>query len=176
MTPETENFDGLRRLLKLKRYEQPPPGYFNDFSRGIIVRLKSGGGEARQHPFERLLWEVRWVQRLIEAFQAKPALAVTFGAAVCALLVGGIVYLEGVEFKPAPLMPGVENFATGTPAPTTPEASATFGWNSPGSGTLAISGTNSSIDSMQPAGSLFDIGINRIKAEPASWPFRSPGN
>ena len=32
MNSENDNFDQIQRMLKLKRYEQPPPRYFNDFS------------------------------------------------------------------------------------------------------------------------------------------------
>jgi hypothetical protein len=39
MSMNEENFDSLRRLLALKRHEQPPPGYFNELARKISARL-----------------------------------------------------------------------------------------------------------------------------------------
>lgn len=166
MTPEQENFDGLRRLLKLKRCEQPPPGYFNDFSRQVIAQIKAGANEDREHVFDRLSWEVPWLQRLLEAFQAKPALAVSFGAAVCALLVGGVIYSESMEFKPATLMSRVEDLANVAPATT---AAPAFGLAEPGVGTLVAVSTNNSMNPMiQPSGSLFDV---RINPQPVSFQF-----
>ena len=110
MRPEQENFDSLRRLLTLKRYEQPPPGYFNRFSSQVIERIRSGEQLVEATWFERLGWEAPWLQRVWSIFDAKPILAGALGVAVCGLLVSGIVYSEQVE-------PPQASFATTTAVP-----------------------------------------------------------
>jgi hypothetical protein len=44
----------LSKLLRLKRYEQPPPGYFEDFLREFQRRQRT---EALRRPSWSLLWE-----------------------------------------------------------------------------------------------------------------------
>lgn len=94
MKPENENFEAVRRLLRLKQYEQPPPRYFNDFSSHVIQRLKARQPEDRDSIWEMISWEAPLLQRLISAFETKPMLTGLAGAAVCGLLVGGAVYSE----------------------------------------------------------------------------------
>jgi hypothetical protein len=158
MTPETENFDGLRRLLKLKRYEQPPPGYLNDFSQQVVAQIRANANVKQDDSMERLFGEVPWLQRLFAAFQAKPALAVSFGAAVCALLVGGVIYSESLEINP-PAMPGmpgmveVEGLAKTTPQPVVSPAIAPREIEA----VATPISTNGSLNvSLQPGGSLFE--------------------
>jgi hypothetical protein len=171
MTPEPESFDALRRLLKLKRCE-PPPDYFNDFSSQVIAQIRVGATVEREHPLDRLSWEVPWLQRLIEAFQAKPALAVSFGAAVCALLVGGVIYSESMEYKPATLPALSADAIQVKPAPV---ASTAFGLNGMGEGTLVTVSTNNSLNPIiQPGGSLFDQ--FRINPQPASFQLHGNGH
>ncbi len=94
MNPEQDEFQQLRRLLVLKRYEQPPPGYFNDFSRQVIDRIIAGEQLHQDSLFERLGWEAPWLQRFLGLFDAKPILAGAFGVAVCSVLVAGFIYSE----------------------------------------------------------------------------------
>ncbi len=97
MNPEPEKFQDLCRLLALKRYEQPPPGYFDKFSRQVIVRIRAG--ETGQDPsfLEKLTVEVRWLQRLWNGMEEKPVWAGAFGVAVCGVLFAGILYSERLD-------------------------------------------------------------------------------
>lgn len=75
-----ENFDQLRKLLALKRYEQAPPGYFNNFSTKVLARIESA--EAA---------EPTWLQKLGLQFDFKPALICACGVVICGLLSIGIL-------------------------------------------------------------------------------------
>ena len=99
MKPEQENFDPLCRLLKLKRYEQPPPRYFNDFSSRVIARVRAGEAGGR----EAALDGGSWLGRLWSLIEAKPMLPGAIGVAICAVLVFGAVLTD-----PAPNLPGSE--------------------------------------------------------------------
>ncbi|HVM51185.1 MAG TPA: hypothetical protein VMU04_24360 [Candidatus Acidoferrum sp.] len=99
MSQDSHEFESLRRLLALKRHEQPPPGYFEHFSGEVIARIKAGEG-AHESAMERLFWDAPWLQRLWAALETKPIMAGAFGAAVCALLVGSVVLSERPETQP----------------------------------------------------------------------------
>jgi hypothetical protein len=94
MSPQIENFESLRRLLALKRHEQPPPGYFENFSRQVIVRIQAGERGEDASGFGRWLLEGAWLQRFWDAFETKPALAGAFGVVVCGLLISGVIYSD----------------------------------------------------------------------------------
>jgi hypothetical protein len=106
MSQESQDFESLRRLLALKRHEQPPPGYFHNFSSEVIARIKAGEG-AHENVLERMFWEAPWLQRLWTALETKPIMAGAFGTAVCALLVAGVFYSEKPDGQPL-----VSSFAT----------------------------------------------------------------
>jgi hypothetical protein len=108
MNQDTENFEQLRRLLALKRHEQPPPGYFNNFSQQVIARIKVGERGEGSELIERLLWEASWLQRIWAAFEAKPILAGLFGVAVCGLLITGVIYSDRTDVSSVALVPGTE--------------------------------------------------------------------
>lgn len=75
-----ENFDQLRRLLVLKRYEAPPPGFFVSFSCKVTARIAAA--EAQQ---------ASWWRKLGLDFSFKPALVCALGVLVCGLLSAGVL-------------------------------------------------------------------------------------
>jgi hypothetical protein len=84
------HFRRLRKLLTLKQHEVPPPGYFNNFSREVMARIRAGEtGQAQGTALE-----MPWLLRLIQAFEAKPAFAGGFASVLCMVLLGGIVIAE----------------------------------------------------------------------------------
>lgn len=79
MNSSPEDFNDLRRLLALKRHEQPPPGYFRYLPNQIISRIER----------EERAAQSTWWQWFAAKFDAKPVFACTYGFAVSALLVMG---------------------------------------------------------------------------------------
>src|SRR5215208_4020522 len=91
MSSEQQDFEGLRRLLVLKRHEQPPPGYFHNFSLEVIARIRAGERAEASAPG----W--MWISRLWSAFEGNPVMAGAFGAAVCGLLLWGVVASDQMD-------------------------------------------------------------------------------
>src|SRR5262245_28747939 len=52
-----EQFDSLQRLLSLKKYEVPPPGYFDGFSTRVIARIE----QQSRHEGAGWSWRARWL-------------------------------------------------------------------------------------------------------------------
>jgi hypothetical protein len=159
MNQEQENFENVRRLVALKRHEQPPPGYFHHFSGNVISRIRAGelGDDVR---FANARAGVAsWLQRFWAAVESKPALAGGLGMALCAFLVTGIV-ISGQN----------ENTALTTEMPLSTPATVAqrpFAPSAFGEAPVALSSTAPVIDS-QPAGSLFDD-FRRIQPVPPSY-------
>lgn len=93
MHSPSDNTDSVQKILRLKRYEQPPPRYFNEFSGKVIARLERGEGRAS------------WWERF--GFDLRPALAAVTGAFACGLVVYGVATADDVS--PAD-MNGVQSF------------------------------------------------------------------
>lgn len=121
MNTGTEDFEKLRKLLKLKRHEQPPPGYFSRFSSLVITRLERDGESVAARV------EVPWLRNLLRLFESSPMVAGLFGSALCALVIFGIVAAD----KP-------EKASTVAFSPANPGESIAFS-TAPGSETLASS-------------------------------------
>jgi hypothetical protein len=81
METEHDQFEQVRRLLALKRHEQPPPRYFNEFSGKVIARLQAL--DAAQ--------PATWRRRLGLDFDFRPALMGVFGVVACGVLLVAVL-------------------------------------------------------------------------------------
>jgi len=159
MSSDPQNFEALRRLMLLKRYERPHPRFFNDFSTQVIARIKVG---------ERLREDPRasWIHRLWAAFETRPMWAGAAGLAACALLAAGFIMSDSVGSASAdiPQVPGgptslmVERPVVGS----MPQQAAT----------LVGFGSMNGVPPPQPGGSLFEEFRNTQKP---TWQFTSSG-
>jgi len=109
MDQNEQNFDQLRQLLKLKRHEVPPPGYFNRLPSEIISEIRAEQRSGRDS-VARLATEAPWLMRFWSALEAKPLFGGAFGAAVCALVLGALYLTEKPADRPTtvPLNAGAE--------------------------------------------------------------------
>jgi hypothetical protein len=105
MNPGQENFAELRRLLALKRHEQPPPGYFNSFSAQVIARIQAGEHQAQESALQRLVNETPWLRRIWALLDSKPVLVGAAGVTFCGLMLAVVLASEHVDTSPVPLIP-----------------------------------------------------------------------
>ena len=83
---EQNNFQDLKRLLKLKQHEVPPPGYFNHFSSDVVARIRDGeigGAEG-----------ISWLHNLLRIFEARPGIIGGLATSLCVLLLFGVVLAD----------------------------------------------------------------------------------
>jgi hypothetical protein len=79
-----DDFEKLQKLLALKKYEQPPPGYFNRLPGQIMSRIEAGEGQTR-------FWE-----HFIPSFTLKPAMVYGLGLATCGVVALGVFYTSNL--------------------------------------------------------------------------------
>ena len=161
MNPDQHDFEALRRLLKLKRHEKPPPRYFNDFSGQVIARIRVGASEGSNQAADHLEPSGSLFQQLIALFQSKPIFAGALGAAACGLLFWGAISSEQVQ----PILPSTGQAGAEITRSSGSELSPALGFGSlAGNSLLGSSSTNP-----LPAhsGSIFDLIVP--EAQPASF-------
>ena len=151
MSENEQNFRDLKRLLKLKRHEVPPPGFFNHFSDEVISRIRTG--EARQGTFaERLGDHAPWLVSFLRIFEAKPGVVGGFATSLCLLLVFGVVLAERSETGPQNILTADSSQASvPMSVASVPSATPDFAAVTASEGGISIS-TNASL---QPVATLF---------------------
>jgi hypothetical protein len=77
MSQPPEEFDEIRRLLTLKRYEAPPPGYFDRFAGQVMARIEAEQRTAAEPWWNPLLASLGW-----QRFLAAANLAALAGVAI----------------------------------------------------------------------------------------------
>lgn len=79
-----DGFENVRKLLKIKRYEIPPPGFFHDFPGRVVARIEAEG----------LRPGLSWWQQLFRRLAVQPAMAAAYGFCAVSLLFLGARMLE----------------------------------------------------------------------------------
>jgi hypothetical protein len=166
MSETNQNFDQLKKLLKLKRHEVPPPGFFNHFSDEVVARIRAGefrGGTV----LERLNDQAPWLVNFIRVFEARPGVIGGFATALCLLFLFGVVLAEHSDTGSTNLMPAVasSDAAATTVAAVTANTQTEFASALPSDGGISIS-TNASL---QPVASVFGQSGNAALFQPAAF-------
>jgi hypothetical protein len=128
MNAEQDNFQALRKLMTLKRHEQPPPGYFDQLPGRIMAKINT--------PVETQ----GFIEQLLTRYILRPAFAFTMGLAVCGMFATGITYSLKANPGMMSAQPHVEPWELASSgASTQPIALHVSGFD-------AFSGTNQDIE------------------------------
>jgi hypothetical protein len=156
---QNQNFEKLQHLLKVKRYEQPPPRFFNDFSGQVTARLRAGE-TGKLDTFEEAVSQSPWLKQLWRFIEGRPAVSGLFATGVCGLILASS-FLSGKM----PVQPGLALESEDQSKPVAPGEGSLLATTTAGaSGAVTFTSTNPT--SVLP-GSLFNLSPN-VQAMPAS--------
>ena len=150
MNENDNNFADLKQLLKLKRHEVPPPGYFEDFSSQVTSRIRAGEGSRARTFTERLESEAPWAVSFLRIFETRPGMIGAFATCVCLLLVS-VVVLSARADKAARLQMNLSATASAAGSPMSSMTSATLA----ASDSSGIVASTNPVTSLQPVTTLF---------------------
>lgn len=162
MDSKPEDFKKLLQLLRLKRHEQPPPGYFDHFATDVIVRLRYG--ESRGDAVDAMDWQAPWLQRFLAKLTGNPLWSGAVGAAACALLLTTLISAQHLDFKPLETNEYVQ-----TP-PVAPVERANLVFSQPLATAEGAALTNASVQPSVPGG-LFDAHIQPVNVGSPAYPW-----
>ncbi len=149
MNENDNNFTELKQLLKLKRHEVPPLGYFENFSSHVTSRIRAGEASRSRSFTERLEAEAPWAVNFMRIFETRPGMIGAFATCVCLLLVS-VVVLSARADKAARLQM-ISSQASAAGSPMSSMTSATLA----ASDSSGIVASTNPVTSLQPVTTLF---------------------
>jgi len=155
MKTSNQNFTELKQLLKLKRHEIPPPGYFNNFAGEVISRLRAGEAEAAQGLAERLQEQVPWLADLLRIFETRPGLIGGFATSLCLLLLFGVVLADRPDSPSSATVASSQSASDAAPLTSVVPAMASADNTGISISTSPANSVMALQPSLQPAASLF---------------------
>jgi hypothetical protein len=87
MNSSPDDFKDLRRLLALKRHEQPPPGYFSYLPDKVMMRIER----------DDLSEYSTWWEWLVRKLDAQPVLAGAYAFAISGLMLLGFKLSQDLQ-------------------------------------------------------------------------------
>ena len=166
MNENENNFESLRRLLVLKRYEIPPPGYFDYFSSQVLQRIRAGDTGTSANWLEEYFAQAPWMGKLVQVFNVKPVFASTFAGALCLLLFLGIIYADRPDLAAQQVLQAANTTASLTTASLTTASLTAAPSLSQSADQMGIVSSTNPVLSLQPVASLF--GQQNSLAQPVS--------
>jgi len=161
MSDNNQNFQDLKRLLRLKRHEIPPPGYFHGFSGDVLARIQAGDSGSGKSFLERIQADSPFASALLQLFAARPGVVGALATSVCLLLLLAVLFVDRSE--PGAVMASDSAFFAQAAAP----AAAAMPTEVASSDTLAaadsgITISTNPVSSLQPLNTLFGSPANGL--------------
>jgi hypothetical protein len=165
MNQNEQNFEDLKRLLKFKRHEAPPPGYFNNFSGQVISRIRAGEAGGSQTFIERLQRDAPWLANFLQVFETRPGLVGGLATSLCLLLVLAVVFADRPDTASKNLLSVSEpSAAAGSPVASMGEPALL-----PASDSSGIVASTNPVTSLQPTATLFGQAAASPLFQPAGF-------